>query len=137
VHVATPVKVFTATAPHPLIVVESAVNATVPPVGAGETVAVKVTAAPAVVGFAELVTAVNVEPCDTVRLKVAVLEGSNAAVPEKPARIARDPTLRWVVVHDATPVVVSTATAPHPVIGELFSVNTTVPPLGTGFTVAV
>jgi hypothetical protein len=137
VQAATPVEVFTATAPHPPIVVESAVNATVPPVGTGETVAVKVTATPAVVGFAELVSAVDVEPCDTVRVKASVRDGSNSAVPENPARIVRDPMPRWAVVHDATPVEVSTATAPHPVIGELFSVNTTVPPLGTGFTVAV
>ena len=94
VQVATPVEVFTATAPHPLMVVEFAVNATVPPVGIGETVAVKVTAAPAVVGFAELVTAVDVEPCDTIRVKVSVRDGSNAAVPENPALIASDPTLR-------------------------------------------
>ena len=92
--VATPVEVFTPTAPHPLIAVESAVNATVPPVGTGETVAVKVTAAPAVVGFAELVSAVDVEPCDTVRVKASAREGSNSAVPENPARIVRDPILR-------------------------------------------
>lgn len=56
-HVATPaVSVF---APQPVIVVPPAVNATVPPDGAGETVAVSVTADP-LVGDAELVSAVVV-----------------------------------------------------------------------------
>ena len=43
VQVATPVEVFTATVPHPLMVLEFAVNATVPASGAGVTVAVIVT----------------------------------------------------------------------------------------------
>jgi protein involved in polysaccharide export with SLBB domain len=45
--------VLTATVPHAVIVVPPSVNATVPPSGTGDTVAVYVTGAPSAEGFAE------------------------------------------------------------------------------------
>jgi hypothetical protein len=61
VQVAAPVVVFTATVPQPVIVVEFAVNATVPASGAGVTVAVIVTDWPAPEGFGDMVNVVVVE----------------------------------------------------------------------------
>ena len=43
----------TGTVPHPVIVVPPSVNATVPPSGVGETVAVRLTWPPVVEGFPE------------------------------------------------------------------------------------
>ena len=60
-HVATPVEVFTPTAPHPPIVIEFAVNATVPASGAGVTVAVIVTDCPNPDGLGDMANVVVVE----------------------------------------------------------------------------
>jgi hypothetical protein len=64
--VAMPLVGSTATGEHPEIEVPSAVNTTVPEVGAGETVAVKMTPPPMPLGFASATIAVVVVAALTV-----------------------------------------------------------------------
>jgi hypothetical protein len=89
-----------ATAPQPLMVVLSAVKATVPVGAIPVTDAVKVTPEPTVDGFAELDTEVAVAAlttCDNDRLLDALLAPS----PEYAATMVRVPALNVAVLHAA------------------------------------
>jgi hypothetical protein len=107
----------------------------VPLVGTGATVAVYVTAAPAVTGLRLDTTLVAVVAWVMVSVAEDAVLGSTVLVPEKIAPMVRAPTVVNDVVQDATPD--TTATVSHPEIDALFAVNATVPADPDGETVAV
>src|SRR6478735_6447794 len=93
---------WSATAVQPEIGVDPAVNETVPPDGAGETVATRMTWPRTGVGFAELHRDVAVA-VSTGWVRVVELLGANAAAPEYAAWIVWAPAVAYVTVHFATP----------------------------------
>ena len=91
-HVASPVKVSTATAPQPGRVALEPANATVPPSGVGLTVAVKVTCRPNSDGSADDARVVAVAVAATVWVSGAELEPEKLGSPVYAAVTVRDPT---------------------------------------------
>jgi hypothetical protein len=113
-------------------------NATVPPLGIGEIVAVKVTAVPAVDGFADEdnVVAVAVRGLTTCA-NAAEVEPVKLPLPENAAVTLSVSAPVKLKVQVALPVAVDTGWAVQAVICFMLSENATVPPLGVGETVAV
>jgi hypothetical protein len=130
------VPVFTPTFVHDPIAVPPRLKVREPPVGAGETVAVRVNPTPAVAGLALDETIVTVPEATVCCEMVADCEASNEPEPEYPAPMVLVPTLwNWVVVQVAVPP--ETGCAVHPAIGAPLAVNSTVPVAFEGVTVAV
>src|SRR5262249_29588758 len=131
-----PVVVLTVTAPQPAIGFAPSSNAIVPPSGAGVTFARSVTGLVFSAGLADVVSVVVV-PWLTTWESVPEVLARKKLWPPYAAVSACVPIVANVVKQVAVPVVASTGAAAQPEIVEAPSLNATVPPSGTGATVAV
>jgi hypothetical protein len=90
---AFPVELLTATAPQPESALAPSFNETVPPSGAGTTVAVNVTCRPAEDGFADEVVVDDVDAVLTVSVSAGAAEPLKLGSPEYVATIECDPAV--------------------------------------------